>query len=288
MPKWPFKWPFKESPRDPATEEALRRIEEARKIGARKLDLSNLRLSALPEAIGQLSQLKALYLSNNQLSTLPEAIGQLSWLQELNLYNNQLSTLPEAIGQLSRLQKLNLYNNQLSTLSEAVQSLEKLEVLFLHGNPGLGLPDEVLGPTIEEISGLPKPPREILDYYFATRGAKGLALREVKLIVVGRGGAGKTSLIKRLKGDPFDPQEGETHGVNIRELELACTDGPVQARVWDFGGQHCSMPCTSFSSPRAASTCWCSASATTWPSATPPTGSSSFAATLDRRRWSWR
>jgi internalin A len=32
--------------------------------------------------------------------------------------------------------------------------------------------------------------------------------------------------------------EGETHGINIRELELACADGPVQARVWDFGGQH--------------------------------------------------
>jgi hypothetical protein len=38
----------------------------------------------------------------------------------------------------------------------------------------------------------PKPPREILDYYFATCGAKGRTLREVKLIVVGRGGAGKT------------------------------------------------------------------------------------------------
>ena len=60
----------------------------------------------------------------------------------------------------------------------------------------------------------------------------------MKLIVVGRGGAGKTSLIKRLKGEPFDPHEGETHGINIRELELACADGPVQARVWDFGGQH--------------------------------------------------
>jgi GTPase SAR1 family protein len=60
----------------------------------------------------------------------------------------------------------------------------------------------------------------------------------VKLIVVGRGGAGKTSLIKRLKGETFDPHEGETHGINIRELELACADGPVQARVWDFGGQH--------------------------------------------------
>jgi internalin A len=60
----------------------------------------------------------------------------------------------------------------------------------------------------------------------------------VKLIVVGRGGAGKTSLVKRLKGEPFDPHEGETHGINIRELELACADGPVEARVWDFGGQH--------------------------------------------------
>jgi hypothetical protein len=104
--------------------------------------------------------------------------------------------------------------------------------------------DEVFGPTIDETLGygpkkrLPKPPCEILDYYYATRGAKGLELRELKLIVVGRGGAGKTSLIKRLKGDPFDPQEGETHGVNIRDLELACADGPVQARVGDFGGQH--------------------------------------------------
>jgi GTPase SAR1 family protein len=60
----------------------------------------------------------------------------------------------------------------------------------------------------------------------------------VKLPVVGRGGAGKTSLTKRLRDEPFDPHEGETHGINIRELELACADGPVHARAWDFGGQH--------------------------------------------------
>src|SRR5258705_352660 len=176
------KWPSKEPPRDPVTEEALRRIEEARKSGARELDLSDLNLSTRPEAIGQLSQ-----------------------LQELDLSDTQLSTLPGA-----------------------VQSLERLEKLFLHGNPGLGLPDEVLGPTWQEVFGpqkrSPKPSREILDYYFATRGAKGRALREVKLIVVGRGGAGKTSLIKRLKGELFELHAGETHGINIRELELACAD----------------------------------------------------------------
>jgi len=63
------KWPFKESPRDPATEEALRRIEEVRKSGATWLDLSGLKLSTLPEAIGQLSQLQELLLYNKGLGS---------------------------------------------------------------------------------------------------------------------------------------------------------------------------------------------------------------------------
>jgi hypothetical protein len=79
--------------------------------------------------------------------------------------------------------------NQLSALPEAVQGLERLEKLFLHGNPGLGLPDEVIGPTIQEVFGSQKrslkPSREILDYYFATRGTKGraLAARGVGVVV---------------------------------------------------------------------------------------------------------
>src|SRR5262245_4040221 len=81
--------PTKEPKRDPATEEVLRRIEEARKSKASTLDLSSRKLSTLPEAIGQLSQLQKLDLHGNQLSTLPEAIGQLSQLQKLDLHGNQ-------------------------------------------------------------------------------------------------------------------------------------------------------------------------------------------------------
>src|SRR5260370_20035479 len=77
--KWPFKWPFKqplqealkEPPHDPATEEAMRCMEKARKSGAWELDLSNLKLSTLPESIGRLSRLLELYVSNNQLSSCP-------------------------------------------------------------------------------------------------------------------------------------------------------------------------------------------------------------------------
>src|SRR5262249_5010125 len=110
--------PSKDPPRDPV-EKALHRIEEARESGTRKLDLSRLKLSTLPEAIGHLSQLEVLYLYGNRLSTLPEAIGQLSRLRALYLHGNRLSTLPEAIGQPSRLQKLNISGNRLSTLPEA-------------------------------------------------------------------------------------------------------------------------------------------------------------------------
>ena len=90
MPKWPVT--------GESAEEALRRIEKARESGARKLDLSFLKLSTLPEAIGRLSQLQRLDLSVNQLSTLPEAIGQLSLVRELYLHDNQLSRLPEALA----------------------------------------------------------------------------------------------------------------------------------------------------------------------------------------------
>ena len=80
----------------------MRRIEEARKNGARKLELSDLKLSTLPEAIGRLLQLQVLDLVDNQLSTLPEVIGRLSKLQVLYLTRNQLSKLPQVIGYFPR------------------------------------------------------------------------------------------------------------------------------------------------------------------------------------------
>jgi Leucine-rich repeat (LRR) protein len=128
------KWPSKESPRDPATEAALRRIKDAGKSGARKLDLAVLELSTLPEAIGRLTQLRVLSLSDNQLSTLPEAIGRLSQLQELSLGSNQLSKFPEAIGQLSQLQELSLHHNQLSMLPEAIGRLSQPTAHAARGN----------------------------------------------------------------------------------------------------------------------------------------------------------
>ncbi|HEX3144747.1 MAG TPA: leucine-rich repeat domain-containing protein [Pyrinomonadaceae bacterium] len=226
-----------------------------------ELYLFNNQLTALPESLGQLTQLQNLYLSDNQLTALPESLSQLTQLQELYLFNNQLTALPESLGQLTHLQELYLANNRMVQVPAAIGDLQKLEVLdlrnnrlaelpfetkslsnlkglFLHNNPSLDLPEDLLGPAPLTTSESAKPPREILDYYFSTRGAEGVALREMKLIVVGWGKAGKTSLVKRLSGGNMDPTEPETHGITIQPLTLHCADGDLKARVWDFGGQH--------------------------------------------------
>jgi Leucine-rich repeat (LRR) protein len=66
------------------------------------LQITNYELTAMPEEITQLTNLKILYLYSNQLSTLPDNFAQLTNLQKLNLEDNQLKTLPEEIKKLKQ------------------------------------------------------------------------------------------------------------------------------------------------------------------------------------------
>ncbi|AVH69016.1 leucine-rich repeat domain-containing protein [Nostoc sp. 'Lobaria pulmonaria (5183) cyanobiont'] len=133
--------------RDKAYQEAEQRIEKARQEGAIELNLSNIELTEIPEAIASLTGLQQLNLDNNQLSELPEAIASLTGLQQLNLDNNQLSELPEAIASLTGLQQLNLDNNQLSELPEAIASLTGLQQLYLGNNQLSELPEAIASLT---------------------------------------------------------------------------------------------------------------------------------------------
>ena len=63
-------------------------------------------------------------------------------------------------------------------------------------------------------------------------------INEAKLIFVGNGRVGKTSLTKRLVSNEFDPKEESTHGIRIEKWPLKLEDGrTVQVNIWDFGGQ---------------------------------------------------
>ena len=69
------------------------------------------------------------------------------------------------------------------------------------------IPPEILGPTWQDVrqgKGTAANPKEILSYYSRIRAGK-RPLNEVKLILLGRGGVGKTSLVNRLVHRTFDP-----------------------------------------------------------------------------------
>jgi internalin A len=200
------------------------------------LNLSFNQLTSVPEAIATLTNLQSLYLDNNQLTSLPEAIASLTNLQLLNLSFNQLTSVPEAIANLTNLQSLDLESNQLMSLPEGIKLLTQLQRLYLHDNDGLNLPREILGDSWQ--GNHPAKPAEILDYYFRTRQGQKRPLNEAKLILVGYGTVGKTSLVNRLIHNTFDKNSLQTQGIQITAWPLQLNGNEdVRLNIWDFGGQ---------------------------------------------------
>ncbi|WPD24168.1 MAG: COR domain-containing protein [Candidatus Electrothrix scaldis] len=188
--------------------------------------LSRNQFTTLPLEICQLTKLTALGLSSKQLTTLPPEICQLTNLKGLSLSYNQLRSLPSEIGQLTNLIELHLRDNQLSDLPPEICRLTKLIWLYVAGNPLLCPPIEIADKGIKVI-------RE----YFAELEKGQQALNEVKVLLIGDGAAGKTSLVKQLLGQPFDEHEDTTHGISIQGWEPECAGKQIRANVWDFGGQ---------------------------------------------------
>lgn len=202
------------------------------------LYLNDNQLSTLPPEIGQLTALTTLSLDSNQLNILPPEIGQLAALTTLSLDDNQLSILPPEIGQLTALETLSLASNQLRTLPGWMRVSLELKHLFLHGNPALNFSPTVLGPDPRKSHTGWASAKSILDFYFGTKTGKTRPLNEVKLIMVGRGGAGKTSTVQALQGLPFNDDQTSTPGIALCDWVMdGCKKAPVTAHVWDFAGQ---------------------------------------------------
>ncbi|MEA2463141.1 MAG: internalin [Acidobacteriota bacterium] len=66
---------------------------------------------------------------------------------------------------------------------------------------------------------------------------KSRPLNEGKLILIGRGEVGKTSLVKRLVRNTFSGDESKTQGINITNWPLKCGSTTYRLNIWDFGGQ---------------------------------------------------
>jgi len=204
------------------------------------LSFTNTQITRIPPAIGSLQELILLDISANELTSLPSSICGLSELSAFYLNNNRLRNIPPDIGKLRDLSYLYLHENDLQDLPDSLSELPNLSVLTLHKNNALDIPLEILGPEFRKTgdSNPPANPQDILHFYISRRGGTQRPLNEVKVLVVGEGGVGKTSLIKQLRGEIYNPDENKTHGIERHKVTMECGQiGPVQLNIWDFGGQ---------------------------------------------------
>jgi small GTP-binding protein len=191
-----------------------------------QLNLSGNKLTALPQAIFQLTNLEQLNLSGNKLTDLPPEIFTLTSLIKLDLSSNNLTDLPQEILQLKELTELDLSGNQLTILPQEITLLTRLEKLYLKDCPLTLPPAKVAQQGIETVRS-----------YFVSLKEEVQPVNEVKIILVGDGAAGKTSLVKRLLGEAFDQCEDTTHGISIRGWDVEAGGQQIRVNIWDFGGQ---------------------------------------------------
>jgi internalin A len=182
----------------------------------------------LPAWIGSLTHVTDLNLRANRLSRLPDWIGGLTRLAHLNVSENQLTQLPEAIGNFGELATLDVSDNQLTDLPLKLADLLTWSFqLYVTGNP--------LREPLPELVARGNP--ELATYLRSLTDS--VIQHEAKLLLVGEGNVGKSSLVAALAGDPFVKDRPTTHGIEISPIPLRhpSLDWDMILRAWDFGGQ---------------------------------------------------
>ena len=202
------------------------------------LGIANDKLIEIPAFLGNLTNLTEIAFGDGgppgtKLINLPEFLRQLKKLEHIWACDCDLVQLPNWLSELTKITRIQVSNNRLTDLPSSLAQLEHLTDLDLKGNP--------LNPALQSAydAGLD----ELKAYLRSLENAE--PLYEAKLVLVGEGNVGKTTLLKALKGkEGAAPQEHEptTHGVEIDihalRLPHPAQDGvEIQLNAWDFGGQ---------------------------------------------------
>jgi len=176
-------------------------------------------------------------LCGNQLTDI-KSLKKLTKLTYLSLYNNQLTEIKD-LEELTQLTTLTLFENKLTQIPEYLlgwgqpiyweKGFEKTGI-FVSSNPFTSPPPEVIE----------KGNKAIQEYFDQRKKTGDELLNEVKLILLGDGRSGKTSLANRLLGKNMPQEADRTQGVDIviGEYSFKLANGrDFKINIWDFAGQ---------------------------------------------------
>lgn len=205
---------------------------------------------SLPEWLPEMKELQTLNLTYNHLISLPKSIGRLKKLKLLFLGWNQLKTLPEELGELKKLENLALHRNQFNSVPEVLRELRKLKRVSLESNNLITLPNWLFElPTFTSLDARPNleedwqdkmimlgdnpiesPPLSVLaqgmeatrTWFRESKKQNSKRLLEAKIVIVGAGESGKTTLINKLKDEnyPVPDKNIRTEGIEVWQWPL--------------------------------------------------------------------
>ncbi|KAL3862611.1 hypothetical protein ACJMK2_008567, partial [Sinanodonta woodiana] len=176
---------------------------------------------------------KRVNLVNSATGGFPPVLLNMKSLRSLNLSYHGLRYIPDDIKQLSSLTELNLSNNPyLETLSAELGGIP-LKSLILNECPALKTPPkEIVSRGFVAVFG-----------YLKRLRLGSVPCKRTKLMLVGLGGAGKTSLVRAVTSPNYqaymDYGESITDGIDIMDWQVPLMDEPLPLTysVWDFAGQ---------------------------------------------------
>ncbi|MBW9173429.1 GTP-binding protein [Clostridium estertheticum] len=194
------------------------------------LDLTNNQIEVIPNEIEKLYKLGIFYISKNFIKDIPKELGNLNELRTLGINNNEIEEIPKELGNLKMIRNISILNNKITKLPKELFNAKKLKFLNVYNNPIEEPPIQIANQSVAAI----------INYFHSVEKQETTYLYEAKLIIVGRGEVGKTSLMKKLTNPQIDINidEKSTDGIKISPW-LVDTKLVNNFRInfWDFGGQ---------------------------------------------------
>ncbi|MBE7383927.1 MAG: leucine-rich repeat domain-containing protein [Leptolyngbya sp. SIO1E4] len=212
--------------------------------GLSSLDLRNNSVSNI-SSLSDLKGLSSLDLRNNSISDI-SFLSDLKGLSSLDLSFNSISDI-SFLSDLKGLSSLDLRNNRISTIPQQLAAgrlAVKIDKQFasncinLYNNP-------IEDPPLEIVR---QGNAAILNYYAQLTAQGQDHLYEAKMLIVGEGEAGKTTLAHKIPEPncPLPHVDDRTRGIRIQPHTFPCRERDrsegAEARdfhlnIWDFGGQ---------------------------------------------------
>ncbi len=226
-------------------------------------------VSRYPEDLAKLTKLERVKLGSNKIQSLPNIFGSFKFLTDVMLNNNDLTRLPPSFADLKHLKRLDLSDNRFTCIPTPLLGLPKLKFLYMHYNRihKLSPLNDIDGSRtyklltrLEKLTIRGNPVyiqqryensnilfKEEREKFFELDQIPGPIPKALRVLVLGRSGAGKTSIVDALSFDKYvtpilevnpEPTIGiKQFSIPFKMKDKDNKDVIIELRLWDFAGQ---------------------------------------------------